>query len=399
MAELILKAGKERSLIKRHPWVYATAISKLQGNASAGDTVTVRSANGDMLGLGAYSPSSQLRARMWTFDSEARVDREFFEHKIKAAIERRSYLRSRSNALRLIFGEADELPGLIVDQYDQYLVVQLMSAGVEFWRHVIVDVLQSLVPCAGIFERSDASVRAREGLEKRVGLLAGNEPPPQIRVHEDGLQYGVDPRLGHKTGFYIDQRDNRTLLAQLTQRRQGNEPVSVLNCFAYTGGFSLAARSAGANRVISVDSSSEALAQARRNAALNSYDDAAFECATADVFDYLKSCQTKGELFDIIVLDPPKFAPSAQHVEKAARAYKDLNMRGLKLLKPGGYLLTFSCSGAISVDLFQKIVAGAVMDAKVDAQLEQRLAAGGDHPMAMTHPEGEYLKGLLLRRM
>ena len=399
MAELILKFGKERSLARRHPWIYGTAIAKIVGNPSPGDTVTIRSSQGDALALAAYSPASQLRARVWTFDTSQPLDRVFFEERIVSAIAKRDYLRSRSNALRLIFGEADGLPGLIVDQYDNWLVIQFLSAGVEFWKHVIVDVLSVATGCTHIYERSDAAVREREGLEKQRGPLLGGEPSGEILVTEGGVRYAIDIIKGHKTGFYIDQRDNRQLVAQLTKRLIGRgQAVSVLNTFAYTGGFSLAASQAGANKVVSVDSSADALKQASYNAKLNNIDESSFECVASDVFDYLKGCQTRQEQFDIIILDPPKFAPSANHVEKAARAYKDLNMRGLKLLKPGGLLLTFSCSGAITVDLFQKIVAGAVMDARVDCQLETRLAAGGDHPMAMTHPEGEYLKGLLLRR-
>ena len=403
MAELILKFGKERSLARRHPWIYGTAIAKIVGNPSPGDTVTIRSSQGDALALAAYSPTSQLRARVWTFDTSQPLDRVFFEERIASAIAKRDYLRERSTGLRLIFGESDGLPGLIVDQYADWLVIQFLSAGVEFWKHVIVDVLSVATGCQHIYERSDAAVREREGLEKHRGPLLGGEPSreldDQILITEDGVKYAIDIVKGHKTGFYLDQRDNRLLVAQLTKRLVGRglQP-SVLNTFAYTGGFSLAASQAGASKVVSVDSSADALKQAQHNAKLNGIDESSFECVTSDVFDYLKACQTRQEQFDMIILDPPKFAPSANHVEKAARAYKDLNMRGLKLLKPGGLLLTFSCSGAITVDLFQKIVAGAVMDARVDCQLETRLAAGGDHPMAMTHPEGEYLKGLLLRR-
>ncbi len=434
MANLVLKAGKERSFIRRHPWVYATAIAKLQGNATAGDTVEVVSSNGDWLARAAYSPNSQLRARVWTFNQEERIDRDFFQQRLTAAFARRNYLKSRGNALRMVFGEADGLPGLVIDQYADWLVVQLMSAGVEFWKATIFDVLAQVTGCKNIYERSDAAVRGREGLEVVSGSVAASvelvvdaESPntgkarssgsgkakskkakpvsdsKQVKITEDGIHYAIDIEQGHKTGFYVDQRDNRRLVRQLCERivlqNQATTNCTVLNCFSYTGGFSLAALAGGASTVTSVDSSAEALRQAQYNAGLNGFNDERFICAEANVFDHLKLCQADPEArFDIVILDPPKFAPSANHVERAARAYKDLNMRGLKLLKPNGYLLTFSCSGAINVDLFQKIVAGAVIDAKVDCQLEQRLAAGGDHPMAMVHPEGEYLKGLLLRR-
>ncbi len=413
MASLILKAGKERSFVRRHPWVYATAIAKLQGNASPGDTVEIVSSNGEWLARAAYSPNSQLRARVWTFNQDERIDREFFEGRLRAAFARRTYLKSRSNALRMVFGEADGLPGLVIDQYADWLVVQMMSAGVEFWKATIFDVLAHVTGCKNIYERSDAAVRAREGLEEVSGAIETESQATaqtsrnskQVQISEDGIAYAIDIEQGHKTGFYVDQRDNRRLVRQLVERivgvqSQSEKTCTVLNCFSYTGGFSLAARAGGASKVVSVDSSGEALRQAQHNAQLNGYADDQFICAEANVFDHLKLCQANpDERFDIVILDPPKFAPSANHVERAARAYKDLNMRGLKLLKPNGYLLTFSCSGAISVDLFQKIVAGAVIDAQIDCQLEQRLAAGGDHPMAMVHPEGEYLKGLLLRRM
>jgi 23S rRNA (cytosine1962-C5)-methyltransferase len=398
MADLVLKAGKERSLQRRHPWIYATAVAKLQGNALPGDTVQIKSASGEWLACAAYSPSSQLRARTWTFDAQERIDRDFFTARIRSAIATRQVLRATTNAIRLVFGEADGLPGLVVDQYHDWLVVQFLAAGVEYWREVIIDVLLQETGCTQLYERSDAAVRTREGLEERSGPLRG-EFTQAINITENGVHYGVDIAKGHKTGFYIDQRDSRALVQTLCQQlvSTGKEP-SVLNCFSYTGGFSLAARKGGAAHVVSVDSSQDALDQAMRNAQLNELANSKFECVKADVTNYLKTAHADGKLFDIVVLDPPKYAPSVQHIDKAARAYKDLNMRGLRLLKPGGYLLTFSCSGAMSVDLFQKVVAGAVIDARIDVQLQKRLAAGIDHPMAMTHPEGEYLKGLLLRR-
>jgi 23S rRNA (cytosine1962-C5)-methyltransferase len=438
MATITLKAGKERSLQRRHPWIYATAIAKLQGNANPGDTVEVRGAKGEWLASAAWSPSSQLRARVWSFDADERIDRSFFERKLAAAIQRRKHLATETSAIRLVFGEADGLPGLVIDQYGGACVAQFLSAGVDFWKATIVDLLPTLTNCSLIYERSDAAVRTREGLSEVTGLLwsqqalgesAFSDPfaaspdailpsnlpanlptiAPAIElqtIQENGVNYQVDIVNGHKTGFYIDQRENRALVNTLTQRlvKQGKS-VKVLNCFSYTGGFSLAAAKAGAAEVWSVDSSGPALARAARNAQLNDIPSSHFKLEEANVTDLLKAqyehvvkdgLEAAG--FDIVILDPPKFAPSANHVERAARAYKDLNMRGLRLLKPSGYLLTFSCSGAITVDLFQKIVAGAIVDARVDCQLLQRLAAGQDHPMAMTHPEGEYLKGLLLQR-
>lgn len=408
MASIFLKEGKEKSLVRRHPWVYATAIARIKGTPAVGDTVDVHAANGQWLARGAFSPESALRVRVWSFASHEMIDRTFFEARLRAAIRRREHLRARTEAIRLVFGEADGLPGLVVDQYGKVVVAQLQSAGCELWKSVIFDLLPELTGAAVVYERSDAAVRAREGLTERSGLVWTQETDPEAKkiadqgwviVREDGIHYRVDFVNGHKTGFYVDQRDSRFLVRQLVQRLilSGRKP-DVLNCFSYTGGFSLAASLGGAACVTSVDSSADALSIAATNAGLNNIPAERFQCATENVFDYLKAAQARKQQFDMVILDPPKFAPSAHHVEKAARAYKDLNMRGLGILREGGYLLTFSCSGAISVDLFQKIVAGAVIDAKIDFQLEQRLAAGADHPMSMTHPEGEYLKGLLLRR-
>lgn len=395
MITIYLKPGKEKSLLRRHPWVYAAAIASFKGTPWVGETVQVRSHDNLPLGLGAFSPDSQIRIRMWCYDAAQTIDAAFIAGRIHQAIARRAALQARSNALRLVFGEADQLPGLIVDRYDQTLVVQFLAAGVEFWREAIIEALQTCTGCTQIYERSDVAVREREGLPQRTGVLCG-VVPSEVQITEDGVRYHVDVLQGHKTGFYIDQRENRKLVADLVRRIGAH--ARVLNCFCYTGGFSLAALVAGAEQVVSVDSSGDALVQGQRNLALNELDSARAEWLDENVFDSLKRFATEGRQFDLIVLDPPKFAPSIHHVDKAARAYKEINLKGLQLLRPGGYLLTFSCSGAISVDLFQKIVAGAVIDSPLDAQLLQRLAAGYDHPMLMTHPEGEYLKGLLLQR-
>ena len=311
--------------------------------------------------------------------------------RIHEAVARRQALQARTTAIRLVFGEADRLPGLVADRYGEQLVVQFLAAGVEFWREALVEALVQATGCSAVYERSDAAARQREGLPSREGALRGEVPSP-VPVIEDGVHYRVDVVGGHKTGFYIDQRDNRQMVAQQAAGRR------VLNCFCYTGGFSLAARHGGATEVVSIDSSADALALAAAHEPLNGFD-APSTWLQANVFDALKALAAEGRQFDLIVLDPPKFAPSVQHLDRASRAYKDINMRALRLLAPEGLLFTFSCSGAVSVDLFQKIVAGAVFDAGVDAQLLHRLSAGTDHPMAMTHPEGEYLKGLLLRRM
>lgn len=399
--ELILKPGKERSLARRHPWVYDTAVARVKGTPGSGQTVAVRAADGAWLAWAAFSPSSTLRARCWSFVEAESIDADWLAARVQAAVTRRAHLDAVTNAQRLVFGEADQLPGLVVDRYATQLVVQFQAAGVDASREPLLDALVAATGCADVYDRSDSATRKREGLEASHGVARGAEPPERIGVHEHGVHYGVDVRRGHKTGYYVDQRDNRALVRVLSQRlTEAGRAPRVLNCFCYTGGFSLAAAAGGAAQVLSIDSSAEALAQAADNAARNGQGPQ-HEWRAADVFDALRALRSErgGESFDLIVLDPPKFASTHHHVDRAARAYKDIALNGLRLLAPGGYLLTFSCSGAIDVDLFQKITAGAVIDARVECQLVRRLAAGDDHPLLMTHPEGEYLKGLLLQRL
>jgi 23S rRNA (cytosine1962-C5)-methyltransferase len=405
--ELILKPGKERSLLRRHPWVYDTAVARVHGKPARGDTVAMMSAQGQWLAWAAFAPESTLRARCWSFDAAASVDAAWLQARVAEAVARRATLAAHTDAVRLVFGEADQLPGFVVDRYAGQLVLQLQSSGAEAWREVLVDGLVQATGCANVFERSDSATRKREGLAPAAGVLRGAEPAERVRVHEHGLAMWVDVRRGHKTGYYVDQRDNRRLLQQLT--REANvrlqRPVQALNCFCYTGGFSLAAAAGGASAVLSIDSSAEALVLAADNAGLNAQGSDSAGAAgvhtwqQSDVFEALRALREAGRQFDLIVLDPPKFASTHHHVDRAARAYKDITLNALRILAPGGDLLTFSCSGAISGELFQKIVAGAVIDARVDCQMLQRLAAGSDHPLLMTHPEGEYLKGLHLRRL
>jgi 23S rRNA (cytosine1962-C5)-methyltransferase len=398
--ELILKPGKERSLRRRHPWVYDTAIARVQGRPDSGALVAVRGADGDWLAWAAYAPASTLRARCWSFVESEAIDSGWLAARVREAVVRRAHLQAQSDALRLVFGEADRLPGLVVDRYADQLVVQFQAAGVDAQRQALLEALAAATGCERIYERSDSATRQREGLSAAQGVLRGAEPPARITVHEHGIGYGVDVRRGHKTGFYIDQRDNRALARALAQRlaAAGRAPRA-LNCFCYTGGFSLALAAGGAASVLSIDSSAEALALAADNGAANGQA-GVHEWRAGDVFEALRALRAEPRPpFDLIVLDPPKFASTHQHVARAARAYKDIALNALRLLAPGGYLLTFSCSGAIDVDLFQKIAAGAVIDAGVDCQMLTRLAAGADHPMLMTHPEGEYLKGLLLQRL
>ena len=393
-----LKPSKEKSLLRRHPWVYANAIDRVEGKPASGATVIVRAHDGRFLGRAAYSPHSQIRARVWSFDEKEPIDHAFFKRRVQRAFAHRQAMVGNTGAVRLVFGEADGLPGLIVDYYTAddaeargQLVCQFMAAGVEAWKEAIVAALTAATGCPNVYERSDVSIREKEGLEPITGLLAGDEPPATIVTSENGVRYHVDVRNGHKTGFYVDQRDNRALVQTFARDRE------VLNCFCYTGGFSLAALKGGATRVVSIDSSGDALATAEKNVEANGFDAARAAWLDADAFRTLRRLHEEGERFDLVVLDPPKFAASREHVDRAARAYKDINLTGLKLLRPGGLLFTYSCSGAIDAELFQKIVAGAAADAKVDARILKRLGAGVDHPLLTAFPEGEYLKGLLLQ--
>jgi len=414
---VLLKPGKERSLARRHPWVYAGAVNSVTGAPGNGALVAVRASDGRFLAWAAYSPVSAIRARCWSFDESDQINADWFAAKLVAAVARRRQLQEFSSAVRLVYGEADSLPGLVVDRYADFLVVQVHAAGVDAQRELLLDALCSATACQNVFDRSDAALRTREGLGERGGVLRGAAPPEQVQIREHGLEYRVDVRRGHKTGFYLDQRDNRRLTGELVAtfvRRHGRAP-RVLNCFCYTGGFSIAAACAGAGSVISVDSSADALALARTNAALNGLGPqtaapderglagapgrAQLQWCCADVFEQLRALRDQGECFDLIVLDPPKFATNQHQVDRAARAYKDINLGALRLLEHGGALLSFSCSSAVTVELFQKIVAGAVIDAGIGCYLRARLAAGADHPTLMTHPEGEYLKGLLLERI
>ncbi|CAJ6949880.1 SAM-dependent methyltransferase [Burkholderia pseudomallei] len=423
MHTVTLKPSKDKSLLRRHPWVYANAIDRVDGKPAPGATVIVRAHDGRFLARAAYSPHSQIRLRVWSFDENEPIDHAFFKRRVQRALAHRRAMISGTDAVRLVFGEADGLPGLIVDYYVAargaahtgdaaaraaeggaaapvapgdgegrgQLVCQFMAAGVEHWKGAIVAALVAATGCPNVYERSDVSIREKEGLEQTTGVLAGDAPPDTLIANENGVLYHVDVRNGHKTGFYVDQRENRALVAQYARDRD------VLNCFCYTGGFSLAALKGGAKRVVSIDSSGDALALAQRNVAANGFDAARAQWLDADAFKTLRRLVDEGERFDLIVLDPPKFAPTRDSVDRAARAYKDINLSGLKLLRPGGLLFTYSCSGAIDMDLFQKIVAGAAAGAKVDARILKRLGAGVDHPLLTAFPEGEYLKGLLLQ--
>jgi len=387
-----VKPGRDRSLRHRHPWLFSGAIASVEGEPASGATVEVRAADGDLLALAAWSPASQIRARVWSF-APTSIDASFIALRLRRAIAARAgMLDARHSGMRIVHGESDGLPGVVADRYADVVVVQLLSAGAEAWRDAIVDALADATPARAIVERSDADVRALEGLAPRVAVARGTLPDPVV-FRENGIDYAVDVLAGQKTGFYLDQRDNRRIVGDHAAGRQ------VLNAFCYSGGFTLACLAGGATRVVSVDSSAPALALGRANLARNPALDASrAQWLEADVFAELRRLRDADASFDLIVLDPPKFAPTAHHAERAARAYKDINLLALKLLAPGGYLATCSCSGGIGPELFQKIVAGAAQDARADAAIVGRFTASADHPVALAFPEGEYLKGLLVRK-
>ena len=402
MKVITLRDGKERSLLRRHPWVFEGSVAS--GKADAGETVRVQAHDGRFLAWAAYSPQSMIRLRAWSFTETERIDATFFERRIAQALAIRARLPIKSDAMRLIHGEADGLPGLIVDRYADTLCAQFLSVGVERWKAVITTQLLRATGLARLYERSDTSLRKLEGLEPRAGWLTSTNEAADAKaatpgaatgltIREHGWRLTLDLASGHKTGFYLDQRDNRKLFAD-TVRHFGYQRI--LNCYCYTGGFSVAALAGGAQAVTSVDSSAPALARASENVALNGFDAARHTTLDADVNQTLRDLLAQGRHFDAIVLDPPKFAPSAAHAERAARAYKDINRLAFLLLEPGGALFTFSCSGGIAPDLFHKIVAGAGLDAGVDGLFYARTGAAPDHPMTVIFPESEYLKGLMV---
>lgn len=385
---LVLRPGRDKSLRRLHPWIFSGAVADVRGNPNPGDTVRVVSTTGDTLGVAAYSPESQLRARMWSFESDTVVDDEFVTQRVVDAANRRAGLIAISNSARLIFSEADGLPGVIADRYDDCVVVQFGSAGAERWRDVIADALRSLPDVACVYERSDTDSRAREGLEPSSGVLRGAQPDHEPVLIERGYRFAIGIAGGQKTGFYLDQRDARAQVAQCANGR------TVLNAFSYTGAFSVIAAANGASSVTSLDSSAPALLAARRNAELNTVD--VGEQIEGDAFTELRKLRDRARSYDLIMLDPPKFAATEAQVDRATRAYKDLNLLAIKLLAPGGQLMTFSCSGGLSADLFQKVVAGAALDARRTVRIVGRLSQPSDHPVPLSFPEAAYLKGLIL---
>lgn len=392
MKVIRLREGRERSLLRRHPWIFDSGV--VRGGADPGETVRVEGHDGRFLAWAAFSPASKIRARAWSFEEGERIEPAFFRRRLADAIAMRARLQVPSEGVRLVHGESDGLPGFVVDRYGDTLVAQFLSAGAERWKKVLADALLEVTGLGRLYERSDANARGLEGLPEVTGWLRG-EGATELTIAEHGWKFGLDIAGGHKTGFYLDQRDNRARFAEWV-RRLGAQRV--LNCYCYTGGFTVAALAAGATDVTSIDSSGPALERARANVALNGFDAARARFLDADVNASLRKFGESGQVFDAIVLDPPKLAPTVAHAERAARAYKDINRLALKLLAPGGVLFTYSCSGGISADLFHKIVASAGTDSGVDGYIADRLGAAPDHPMTLAFPEGEYLKGLVVIR-
>jgi 23S rRNA (cytosine1962-C5)-methyltransferase len=400
---IIIKPGRERSLLRKHPWIFSGAVGGVQGDPAPGETVEVRAAGGEFLAWAAYNPTSQIRARVWSWDADEIIDESFFFRGISTAIAAREELfpllglarDASKNALRLVNAESDGLPGLIVDRYTDTLVAQFLTAGMERWREAVTDALVSITGLKRVYERSDVDARGLEGLPERRGSLRGGDPPEKIVIQEAGsgymLEIEVDVRSGHKTAYYLDQPLNRKRIGEISGGRE------VLDCFCYTGGFALHAAAGGAASILALDASSSALEAARKNYARNALPEGKVEWMEADVFLALRKFRDSRRTFDLIVLDPPKFAQTASQAERAARGYKDINLLAFKLLRPGGLLVTFSCSGGVSEELFQKIVAGAALDAGVRAQIVERLHQAPDHPVALNFPEASYLKGFIIR--
>lgn len=385
-----LKKGREASLLRRHPWVFSGGIERIVGDPATGDAVRVVDNKGALLGVGAYSPSSQIRVRLFSF-ADTVIDRNFFATRIARAFAKRTLDNPEHTACRLIYGESDHIPGLIVDKYNDVLVCQFQFAGLEPWKATLVELLVQASGCTAVYERSDTSSREKEGLTQTQGILAGKLPPMPLMINENGMHLNVDVTSGQKTGFFLDQADNRQYV------RQCSAGKSVLNCFSYTGGFSVAALLGGATRVVSVDSSAPALALAATNLEANGIDTTRHVAVDGNVFNILREYQSGSERFDLIILDPPKFAENKNQVTKAARAYKDLALQASRILNPGGLLITFSCSGSIDLNLFQKITFDALLDAGRQGEIIKYLHQGSDHPIALEFPESQYLKGLVCR--
>jgi 23S rRNA (cytosine1962-C5)-methyltransferase len=393
---LFLAKGREKSLLRRHPWVFSGAVQRVEGKALSGETIDILDSQGKWLARGAYSPESQIRARVWTFQQDEEINIDFFIRRLQQAQSWRDWVAQRDglDGYRLIAGESDGLPGITIDRFQNFLVLQLLSAGAEYQRPALLSALQHCYPECSIYDRSDVAVRKKEGLPLAQGPVLGDLPPELLPITEHGMKLLVDIQQGHKTGFYLDQRDSR-----LAARNYSSAGRRVLNCFSYTGAFAVSALMGGCAQVISVDTSQAALDIARQNVELNKLDLNKAEFVRDDVFQLLRNYRAQGEKFDLIIMDPPKFVENKNQLASACRGYKDINMLALQLLNPGGILLSFSCSGLMPTDLFQKILADAAVDAGRDVQFIEQFRQAADHPVIATYPEGLYLKGFACRVM
>ncbi|MDN6089719.1 MAG: 23S rRNA (cytosine(1962)-C(5))-methyltransferase RlmI [Enterobacterales bacterium] len=392
-ARLFLAKGREKSLLRRHPWVFSGAVTRVEGNAASGETIDVCDFQGKWLARAAFSPQSQIRARVWTFDQQEAVDRDFFINRLQTAQQWRTWLAERDDltGYRLIAGESDGMPGITIDRFQNFIVLQLLSAGAEYQRANLLAALQHCYPECSIYDRSDVAVRKKEGLPLAQGLVLGDEPPALLPIREHGMQILVDIKEGHKTGFYLDQRDSRLAARRFSAK------AKVLNCFSYTGAFAVSALMGGCEHVISVDTSQAALDVARQNVELNQLDLSKAEFVRDDVFQLLRKYRDEGRKFDLIIMDPPKFVENKSQLAGACRGYKDINMLAMNLLNSGGILLSFSCSGLMPIELFQKILADAAIDAGRDVQFIEQYRQAADHPVIASYPEGLYLKGFACR--
>jgi 23S rRNA (cytosine1962-C5)-methyltransferase len=388
---LTLKSGREKSILNYHPWIFSGAIENIVGDPEQGETVRILDPKKNFLAWAAFSKKSQISARIWTWDEDVVVNNDFITNKINAAntIRKCNFPAQITDSYRLFYSESDGIPGLIIDKYGDFLVFQISSTGAEFWRDAIIDACIKLGISDTFYERSDTEVRRLEGLPPKIGLIQGKEPPDLIEIHENDVHFLVNIRTGQKTGFYLDQRENRRKIQEYAKNKR------VLNCFCYTGGFSLNSIKGGAKEVTSIDSSGSALILANDNMRLNLFNTDSHHLIEGDVFKELRLLRDRGEKYDLIVLDPPKFAPTVHSLERANRAYKDINLLAFKLLNPGGILFTFSCSGGVNPDLFRKIVHGAAVDARVNALILEQMHQDRDHPIPLHFPEAEYLKGLV----
>lgn len=391
MKKIILKKGREESLIRNHPWIFSGAVAQADENINSGETVEILSSKNLWIAKGFYSPESQIRVRLWTMKDSENIDANFISSRISAAITSREKLKINSNGIRLINSESDGLPGLVVDKYNDIISVQIHSAGIERWKEIILETLIKILNPRIVYDKSDNEIRMKEGLPETTRILYGNSDDFKTVIEENGIKFLIDVENGHKTGYYLDQRENRLMLENLCEEKE------VLNCFSYTGGFGLFACRGGANKITNVDVSEDALQLASQNVSLNNFNDEKFEYLPQDVFKFLRNCRDSRKDFDIIIMDPPKFAASYSQIEKALRGYKDINLLAMKLLRPGGTLMTFSCSGHITQDLFTKAIFAAAVDSGKTVKVEKKLTQAADHSYDICFPEGEYLKGLLCK--